>query len=281
MITDYIQGEKFIELAKFKFAPPRGPNNDSTRNLINNLPSSDYRYLINTLDLRQLQDNDLIYTSTFYVDQLFEKIAGLNVKVRVITHNADTNIDFLPPDNVTKWYAQNVNIKDNRIVSIPIGLENSRWYPEKKMKMMGIIKRPKRYKNMIYINHNVSTNPAKRAALYDMFEGVPYATVERGMNGQSIDHYLQMIYNHPFVICPEGNGIDTHRTWECLYMNTIPIEKRNINNQFYTDLPILFVDDWSEITEKFLYDSYMMMAEKKWNIEKLKFEYWKRLILGN
>lgn len=281
MITDYIQGERFIEIARFKFAPARGKYDDSSRNLINNIPSSDYRYTVNTLDFRALRDNDLIYTPTFYVDQFFEKIEKLDIKVRLITHNADTNITFLPPDNVTKWYAQNVNIKDDRIVSIPIGLENSRWYPEKKIKMQGIMRNRKRYKNMLYVNHNVSTNPEKRAALYEMFEGVPYATVERGMNGQSIDHYLHMIYNHPFVVCPEGNGIDTHRTWECLYLNTIPIEKRNINNQFYTDLPILFVDDWSEITEKFLYDSYMQMSEKTWNIGKLKFSYWKKLILGN
>ena len=280
MITDYIQGEKFIELARFRYAPARGPNDDSSRNLINNIPSSDYRYTVNTLDLRLLNDNDLIYTPTFYVDQLFEKLEKLDKKVRIITHNADTNITFLPPENVTKWYAQNVAIKDDRIISIPIGLENSRWYPEKKIKMQGILKRPKKYKNMLYVNQNVNTNPDKRAALYEMFEGAPYVTVERGMNGQNIDHYLQMIYNHPFVICPEGNGIDTHRTWECLYLNTIPIEKRNINNQAFTDLPILFVDDWNEITEKFLHDSFMAMTERYWKMNMLKFSYWKRLITG-
>ena len=64
-------------------------------------------------------------------------------------------------------------------------------------------------------------------------------------------------------------------------MNTIPIEKRNINNQFYTDLPILFVDDWEEITERFLHDSFMRMTSMEWNLKKLTFEYWQNEIINS
>ena len=35
-------------------------------------------------------------------------------------------------------------------------------------------------------------------------------------------------------------------------MGSIPIELRNLNNRFYIDLPICFVDDWKEVTESFL-----------------------------
>ena len=79
-------------------------------------------------------------------------------------------------------------------------------------------------------------------------------------------------------MCPEGNGIDTHRTWECLYMNTIPIEKININNQYYTDLPICFVNRWKEITEEFLEKEYIRINSIKWNMNKLSFEYWRNKI---
>jgi len=62
-------------------------------------------------------------------------------------------------------------------------------------------------------------------------------------------------------------------------MNTIPIVTRGINTNFYTDLPILFVDDWEEISEKFLHDSFMEISRKAWNMEKLTFEYWKNEII--
>jgi hypothetical protein len=99
-------------------------------------------------------------------------------------------------------------------------------------------------------------------------------------NKEPFDWYIDNIYHHPFVICPEGNGIDTHRTWECLYMGTVPIEKRNINNQFYTDLPIMFVDDWDEVTEDNLMKWLTISGGKKWNMEKLNFDWWKKKIIN-
>ena len=61
-------------------------------------------------------------------------------------------------------------------------------------------------------------------------------------------------------------------------MNTFPIVLRNINNSYYTDLPILFLDSWEEMSEKFLFDSFMEMSRKEWNMDKLNFEYWKDVI---
>jgi hypothetical protein len=63
-------------------------------------------------------------------------------------------------------------------------------------------------------------------------------------------------------------------------MGSIPIEKRNINNQFYTDLPILFVDSWEEINEALLQDEYERIIHCQWNMDKLNFEYWKNKILS-
>ena len=52
---------------------------------------------------------------------------------------------------------------------------------------------------------------------------------------------------HKYAICPEGNGIDTHRFWESLYMNTIPICKRNILVEYYSKyFPIIILNNWNE-----------------------------------
>jgi len=263
---NYIQGQKFKQIADFVFAPP------------NDLKRSDYSYLVNTLDRRMLKEGDIIYTHSFFIEQLFN--LPIENNYILITHNSDINIDFPPRDNILMWYTQNVNIKHERITSIPIGLENDCWYPEKKIKMFAKLKEKKEYKNMIYVNFNIENNPEARTKPYEWLKDRRWATIEQGRNGQDIDGYLDNIYNHPFVVCPEGNGIDTHRTWECLYLRTIPIEKRNINNQFYTDLPICFVDDWEEITEKFLFDEFKRMAKIKWNHTKLGFDYWKNEILN-
>jgi len=88
------------------------------------------------------------------------------------------------------------------------------------------------------------------------------------------------VKKHKFVLCPEGNGTDTHRTWETLYVGSIPIEKRNINNSFYQDLPICFVDSLSEINEDFLNYEFDRIKNTKWNLDKLNFSYWKDKIIN-
>lgn len=266
---EWIQGDKFESVGDFTYSP-----------IVKT--GGDYSHLVNTFNPNKLKDINIIYTHTFYVKQLFTVIASMSQRFIIVTHNCDINVDFTPPDNVIKWYSQNVNIVDSRIESIPIGLENSRWFPgiNKIGKMQKKIQQRKVFKKMVYINHNIKTNPRERQDPYNILKDMKWATTNYGSNGQGFDNYLDNIYNHPFVICPKGNGIDTHRTWECLYMNTIPIEKRNINNQFYTDLPILFIDDWNEITEKFLHDEYMRMHNLEWNFEKLNFDYWENKIIN-
>ena len=282
----WIQGNMFKGLTKWHYAPARIFTNNYYRNGINNLPVTDYRYLANTVDFSQLKDGDIIYTHTFYADQLFERLEKLApTQFTVVTHNCDTPADFPPPDNVM-WFTTNVGIRYNgptfgfgsNIRSIPIGIENDFWLKDKKQQMIRKMEKAPKFKNLIYCNHNVKNNPKIRQKPYDVLSGESWATVHHGST--SFEIYLDNIYNHPFVVCPEGNGIDTHRLWECLYMGTIPVVTKNINNSFYEDLPILFWDSWEQMEEKFLYDSYMQIRSKYWNLEKLEFEYWKDEILG-
>ena len=284
---DWIQGERFMDLADYTYSPKVKE-------------CDDYDNLPNTVDWTKLENNIVIYTHIAYAKQLLDIMSAFDKKFVLITHSCDRSIDkgkiiktingkvvgvsnYLLPDNLVKWFSKNVNVIDPRIESIPIGLENSRWYASvKKMdKMLSKLGEPRKIKNQVYLNVNVSTNPLKRSMLYPLFKGKPWVTIEEGRNGQNFIKYLDNIYNHNFVICPEGNGIDTHRTWETLYMGSIPIEKRNINNQFYTDLPICFVDQWEEVTESFLIKEYTRIKEGVWNMEKLGFDYWKDKIHSN
>lgn len=261
---DWIQGDKFIGIADFTYAPKQRV-------------SDDYDTLANTLG--EVKDYDTIYTHIMYAKGLFDVIKQMDRVVTVITHNSDMSIDesFTLPNNVTRWYSQNVDIVHPRIESIPIGIENNRWYPEKKSKMIKCLSTKRDHRNLAYINHNVSTHP-ERESIYRIHKHKPWIDSARGKNGRKFDEYLSNVYNHKFVFCPEGNGIDTHRTWECLYMGTIPIMKRNINNQFYTELPICFVDSWEDVTEDFLEGEYIKIKSGTWNTGMLNFAFWEHKI---
>lgn len=209
----------------------------------------------------------------------------------LVSHNSDGKIiDFdYPycaninniPKNLIKWFGQNVCVRHDKVESIPIGLENTEWFVYER-KLDNIIHYSNLnlpYKNLLYINHNVSTNPNERSEPYTIFSDKGWVTLKRGMNGSNFGEFIEDVKTHKFVLCPEGNGTDTHRTWETLYVGSIPIEKRNINNSFYTDLPICFVDSWSEISEDFLNSEYERIKNTKWNLEKLNFSYWQNKIL--
>jgi hypothetical protein len=286
---DWVQGDKFRGMVHFTYSPRPVPR-----------PRDDYDDLPNTLDLSKMKDGDLIYTHMRYVKSLFDIMQYFSKKYILITHSCDCSIEdygirqpdgkgavkeifeFEIPANIICWHSKNVNTINSRIESIPIGVENDRWF--KKVPKLEIMKHQckqhRGVRNLVYMNHNIKTNAKERQPLYAMFGKEKWVTSHEGRNGDQFERYIHQMYNHKFVFCPEGNGIDTIRTWECLYMGTIPIEKRNLNNRFYTDLPICFVDDWSEVNPDFLEAEWKRIRLIKWNMEKLNFSYWKNKILS-
>jgi len=61
-------------------------------------------------------------------------------------------------------------------------------------------------------------------------------------------------------------------------MGSIPIVKFEINTQFYSMLPILYVSDWEEVTPELLVDMWEMFKDGVWDEEILTFNYWKNKI---
>lgn len=89
--------------------------------------------------------------------------------------------------------------------------------------------------------------------------------------------YLNMI-NYSFVVSPFGHGFDCIRTFEALCLGCIVIMKRSFLDVIYEDLPILIVDEWEDITETLLNDTLLSYSTKQFNYEKLKMDYWLKII---
>lgn len=237
---------------------------------------------------------DIFYCNTHDVNNFFENI-NFDTEFILISHNSDGNITETPlrhfdadvkkiPKNLKRWFGQNLNYESEIIESIPIGLENSEWFPETKkiQKLTSIISSQKNIKNLVYLNLNILNNPSVRQPIYDMLKDKQYVTTEYGRNGLDYDNYLNNLYNHRFMVCPEGNGIDVHQPWESLYIGTIPIQRKNINNKNWRDLPICWVDEWEQITdENFLNSEYDRITKNTINNNKLDFNFWRNKILNS
>jgi hypothetical protein len=88
--------------------------------------------------------------------------------------------------------------------------------------------------------------------------------------GMNSNHYLRTLPQYKFVISPEGNGIDCHRHYEALMAGCIPIIEHNkYIVEKYGNCPILFTDDYSEITPEYLSKVYAEMLNKTWDFSRL------------
>jgi hypothetical protein len=87
---------------------------------------------------------------------------------------------------------------------------------------------------------------------------------------------------HVFVASPRGNGLDTIRTWEALMMGCIVIVRRlsdtpattTVMEELYVDLPVVIIDQWSDITRDFLVQILSEYSNRTFRYDKLAMKYW-------
>ncbi|CAF1258139.1 unnamed protein product [Adineta ricciae] len=101
---------------------------------------------------------------------------------------------------------------------------------------------------------------------------------------------LSQIYirnrQYPMWLSPRGNGLDCHRTWEAFYLDAIPIVWNSTLNPLFHMLPAVIINDMSELTEEFLRTKLKEIVRNKierpnmYQFAKLRFSYWRRLILS-
>lgn len=184
-----------------------------------------------------------------------------------------------------KVFCINKSSRMSNTFGIPLGLTNDcddssthRIYGNKQI-LIDIINKNIQKTNLAYLNFNISTYPVERQFVYNLFSDKNWAksgNIDVSIEGRR--KFLEELKSSKFVFCPRGNGIDTHRLWETLYVGSIPIVKYEDAHELFTDLPILFINDWSEISEDFLNRKYMEIIHREWNLEKLKITYWTNLI---
>lgn len=254
-----------------------------------NIPIEEYITGNGFIDI--CENTDAVFCKTDYIYEFSKK--DINV---FVTHNSDYEINsstLLYAPKFKYWFAQNKNIDNINIISLPIGLENTLIRNNLTSKnglfssqVSGALQKSlliNKYnsleiekQNLLYMNFSVHTFPAERQIVYNLFEQKNWVTKTKNL---SIEKLYFDIASHKFILSPRGNGIDCHRTWEALYLKTIPIVRNSIHMNEFKDLPIYFVNSWEEITEESLYDFYENSKNMLYNLDKLKLSYWKKIIL--
>lgn len=217
------------------------------------------------------------YAPLFLPARCRTETCDIRHKYSVKTNNftRDTVPDI--PPNITKWFLSNTMIEDERVQGIPFGTNQG---------ASEILPTIKRYdfedkENLVYINWQNYTEERFRLKNEFAFRKLPWATIKEESDLE-IEEFLDDIARHVYVICPQGNGIDTYRFWETLYLGSIPIVVDCPLIRELSGLPMLVIKGWSDLTVGMLREQYENYFSNKeyFDVSKAKLSYWKEQILS-
>jgi len=308
---DIIKGEKFQQLAEVYLGNPEDF-------AYNHMMYNDAKYKDKYKDINQINEPynnpKIVFCYGHCVHKLSNVIDTFMNDFILITHNSDQNIDdvnlvnkITKNNKLIKWYSQNLSIENDKVSPIPIGIENDmhrnaiEFYTKNSDALhLFSFKTPTSWAVMngkggllcasemrkgvktfhlnktknVFFNFNPNTNPNRKVCYEILKDKIPF------LENIGYTENMQRTSEYKFCICPEGNGFDTHRLWECFYLQTIPIVlntpfiqilKKNI------DLPMVMLNKWEDYDENQLDYSKYKFDDNYFRV--LDFTYYKNMII--
>jgi len=267
-------------------------------------------YLIDMLKSKMF-DGMSIYVITnvirFFIITIMSKIkhkfilvTGASVKTCPIEVLNKNEFNFLMSNKyLIKWCSQNNVIYSlPRIKQIPLGLDyhtifnNNKHYwrdnnegvlpIEQEKILLNIVNTFKPFKericNKVFVNFEMNADRFKQRI--ESINKIPKNLLDIQVKKCNRTETWKLMTNYAFILSPYGNGMDCHRHWESIILGCIPIIKSPEFENLFSDLPVLNVNNWSDITEELLNKTIEDFTNKSFNYDKLKLEYWKNIIFN-
>jgi len=203
------------------------------------------RYVINFDDLivNEDVDNDWWFCRSEFVEYFFAKYEPAEPYV-LFSHNSGRPIDaslrrIFRRRRLGGWFAANAAAHHPKLHAFPRGLADARWRHGDGAALRRVQAEQLEKTILFDASYDISTYRSEREYCRDQ------TGIEPGLR-RDYEPYLRGLASSYFCVAPRGNGIDTHRLWEALYLRTVPIVTRSVVCEQHPDLPIVALDDWSE-----------------------------------
>jgi hypothetical protein len=203
------------------------------------------RYVLNydVFRVNEQIENNWWFCNPEFLEYFFRRLAPEEDYV-LFTHNSnvDRPIDGsfarqLDRPELVAWLGTNAELRHPKLVPLALGVGNPIKCDPELLKRVQAQRRAK--EELFEASFFVSTNPAERAYCVEQtgIEPVPKT---------SQAEFFERLASSYFVLSPNGNGVDCYRTWQALYLRTVPIVTRSLLTEAHPDLPLIVLDDWSD-----------------------------------
>ena len=284
---------------------------DAYNNPLNNtkyVSNDNWKYLCNDDNVIFIPTDQLLdkYNITYLqkIQKPFVLVTATNVAQSSMTSN---HVDIINIPNLLHWFGTHPGEVHSKFSPLPLG---PKWnwkstefdskveefdksihtFNEACMNVESTFGHSNRNILMYWnMNKNTTNNPQ-----YTKHHKNIRHTIFESLNNNGLiisDHkqkewsdYLSDLRNSVFCVSPPGNGPDAHRTWEALSMGCIPlVSSYEPLNLIYEDLPVVIVDNWSQITNEYLLKKqkeiyFRMKNTHPSNLQKLNLDYWSEKI---
>lgn len=212
----------------------------------------------NGLRTHDRADRDWWFCKADFLEDFLERQAPREPFV-LVSHNSDRPIDgrftrLLDEDRLVAWFAQNVAIEHPKLHAIPIGIANPVWPHGDQAVFRRVQSAPPPKTELLDVAFDTATAPEERRRCLAAVDLAPAPRVPFGA-------YLCRLAAAYFCLAPSGNGIDTHRLWEALYVGTVPVVTRSAITDQHPDLPLVVLDDWEELRS---FDLSPELYQRRW-----------------
>lgn len=170
------------------------------------------------------------------------------------------------PSNIVSWHQTNLSLCDERCKPLPFGVSPQDREP---IATIAYETRNQARQNSVYVN--IQGHTIERARILKQLRSNPYIdgmTITLRDGGLDKATYLGEIAAHQYVLCWDGMGIDSYRTWETYYLGARPIVSHRMANILVKlNLPyFLWYTDANELYE---------YTTRTTNYESLRMSHWK------
>ncbi len=286
--TEYVSSRGILFNTDIHNLSPQSSNVDT--HFINHLPDNINNYFADLIPSVYICSDEINLFAEIVLPKIkkpFVLVSG-DSDISVNYSNFGKSIDeILNCKFLKRWFCQNIDFDHEKLNALPIGMDyHSVWRDPKiwsdphplpsdqEIKIKSIKKRTKPAHlrdDKIFCNWHFSLSHGQRK---DCFNRVNKQLCF--FQSSTIPRYRswELQTEFKFVLSPNGQGIDCHRTWEALILGCIPIIQPSlVAEKLFKNLPVIVIDDWEALNQAFLLKKFDFL-NFNFDSDVLRLNYW-------